>query len=284
MYNYSILQDNETEVLHHYAKNTDMYLQTWGNLSNLAIHMGYFDKLVKSHEESLSKMNEYLFNIAKISKSDNVLDAGCGIGGTSIWLAKQHGIKTTGISLVNEEIELAKKFANENKVNHLVDFFEMNYNYMNFSNGSFDVIMGIESICHSLNKMPFFRESQRLLNENGRLIISDCFLHDHTFSHIERNQINKISIAYSQTLCSFSKIREFLKNANFINIYVFDITDNVLPSYIHGINYMKKMQKNTVDSKLKNKIHDEIYRTTLEFQCMTKGIIRYGVIYSEKGT
>lgn len=59
-----------------------------GNYDNLAIHMGYYDDSIESHEESLLRLNEIVFDIAKIGENDLVLDAGCGVGGSSIWLAK----------------------------------------------------------------------------------------------------------------------------------------------------------------------------------------------------
>jgi hypothetical protein len=48
--------------------------------------MGYYDDYIESHEESLLRLNEIVFDIAKIGENDLVLDAGCGVGGSSIRL------------------------------------------------------------------------------------------------------------------------------------------------------------------------------------------------------
>jgi tocopherol O-methyltransferase len=40
-------------------------------------------------------MNQVLANKAKIRKTDLILDAGCGVGGSSIWLVRNIGAKAT---------------------------------------------------------------------------------------------------------------------------------------------------------------------------------------------
>jgi hypothetical protein len=37
-----------------------------GNYDNLAIHIRYYDDSIKSHEESLLRLNEIVFDISKI--------------------------------------------------------------------------------------------------------------------------------------------------------------------------------------------------------------------------
>jgi cyclopropane fatty-acyl-phospholipid synthase-like methyltransferase len=86
------------------------------NPDNLAIHYGYFDEGVDSHEKSLVRMNQVLANIAKITKTDLILDAGCGVGGSSIWLARNIGSKAIGITLVEKQLDFAKKFAKEKEL------------------------------------------------------------------------------------------------------------------------------------------------------------------------
>ena len=96
-------------IIDYYSTYHTLYLKMWGNTDNLAIHMGYYDDTVNTHTESLLKMNEYISSLSNIRKNDRILDAGCGVGGTTIWIAKKFGCKVTGISLSNNEIELAKK-------------------------------------------------------------------------------------------------------------------------------------------------------------------------------
>ena len=79
-------------------------------------------------------MNKFIADQAGIKESDLILDAGCSVGGSSIWFAKTFGSKIIGISLSEKEISLAKKFAKEKSVKH-VDFRVMDYHNTNFRIG-----------------------------------------------------------------------------------------------------------------------------------------------------
>lgn len=151
-------QQNRLDDIHKfYDIYHELYLKIWGDYNNLAFHLGYYDQTVRSHEESLLKMNQVVFDIAKINQSDLVLDAGCGVGGSAIWLAKLKGSRVMGISLVGNEIELAKKFSKENNVDNLTNFKVMDMTNTNFGDKSFDVIITIESLCYIINKSNFLK-------------------------------------------------------------------------------------------------------------------------------
>ena len=50
---------------------------------------------------------------AGVQRGDRVLDAGCGIGGSCLWLAKNLGAHATGVALGRQAIEQARIVARE---------------------------------------------------------------------------------------------------------------------------------------------------------------------------
>src|SRR3989344_7033597 len=141
-----------------------------------AVHYGFWEDRTKSFKESLLETNKFLSEKVKLSKNDFVLDAGCGIGGSSIWIAKNIGAKVVGITLSKRQAEKALSLAKKNEIENLVSFSVMDYLKTNFSDETFDVVWAIESVCYTPDKSNFLHEAQRILKKGGRVIVGDGFL------------------------------------------------------------------------------------------------------------
>src|ERR1700675_4128218 len=91
--------DYHKKIIEYYKDTENAYKDSWDLNNSHAIHYGYWDDKVKSFPQSLLRMNEVMMEAAAIKQSDMVLDAGCGVGGSSIFLASASGSKVTGITL-----------------------------------------------------------------------------------------------------------------------------------------------------------------------------------------
>jgi ubiquinone/menaquinone biosynthesis C-methylase UbiE len=120
-------------------------------------------------------INKVLSTKAGIGEKDHVLDAGCGIGGSSLWLAKNVGCQVTGIALNEKQLETARNFSQQEQLDSQVTFKVADFTNTDFADGSFDVVWAIESVCHAGNKSSFLKEAYRLLKPGGRLIMTDYF-------------------------------------------------------------------------------------------------------------
>lgn len=169
---------SQKDIARYYDLSAVHYRLFWNLDKSKSLHYGYWDSTTKNFHEALLNLNKILSQYASIKKEDNVLDAGCGVGGSSVWLAKNIGCQATGISLSAKQMEEAKAFAKEEGVDHLVDFQVKDYTNTGFANASFDVVWGVESICHVPDKSEFIREAYRLLKPGGRIIVADFFKKD----------------------------------------------------------------------------------------------------------
>ena len=108
------LESYHKNIVEYYNSTEHSYKDAWDLNNSLAIHYGYWDSTVKSFSQSLLRMNEIMIEAAEIKSSDKVLDAGCGVGGSSIFIATNKGCNVTGISLserqVQQAIDNAKKW------------------------------------------------------------------------------------------------------------------------------------------------------------------------------
>jgi cyclopropane fatty-acyl-phospholipid synthase-like methyltransferase len=102
-----------------------------------------------------------------------VLDAGCGVGGSSVWLAQARGANVVGITPVASQVARARSFAAARTLGDQVAFEQADYTSAPFPDASFDVVWALESLCHALDKAAFYREAARLLRPGGRLVIAE---------------------------------------------------------------------------------------------------------------
>lgn len=136
------------------------YRMLWLNPHNRAIHFGYWDEHIRSHSESLLNMNRVLANHLGIRSGQRILDAGCGVGGSAIWLAKTYEVEVVGITPLASQVARARRYAQEHGLADQVSFAQQDYTRTTFPRASFDVVWAMERLCHAPDK-------RRVLAERG---------------------------------------------------------------------------------------------------------------------
>jgi cyclopropane fatty-acyl-phospholipid synthase-like methyltransferase len=220
----------ESKVLAYYHAAGADYRRYWFPSADPAMHFGYYDSSVRSHPASLVRMNEVLADFASVARGEHVLDAGCGYGGTSIWLARERGCRVTGVSLVPEQVRTASQFAAA--LDLPVSFAEMNYTELSFPDSSFDVVWAQETLIHTEKKEAFFREAHRVLRPGGRLIIADYTLRESPPLTAEEKTIMATATA-GWAMVDFLPPSQYLsamRACGFAQVAERDITANVRPS------------------------------------------------------
>lgn len=216
-------QEYHQRIIDYYRQTENAYKDSWDLNRSLAIHYGYWDNQVHSFPQSLQRMNEVMMEEAGILEGDRVLDAGCGVGGSSVFLAAVLNCRVTGITLSERQVEQARVNAQSRKVDDKAEFRVMDYAQTDFPDQSFDIVWGCESICYAHDKEKFIREAFRLLKPGGRLVVADGFV-----SSFENNQHSKIrqwldgwEVNYLE---SPERFNGFLQSAGFSHIRYRDIS------------------------------------------------------------
>lgn len=223
------LTDYHNKIIEYYRDTENAYKDSWDLKNSLSIHYGYWDDQVKSFPQSLLRMNEVMMEVAAIQSTDRVLDAGCGVGGSSIFLARTAGCKVTGITLSERQVQQAAANSKLNRVEMLVDFEVMDFCNTTFPDASFDVVWGCESICYADDKHLFVKEAWRLLKPGGRLVVADGFVNMSEYN--DRLIIRKWLDGWQvKSLESVSRFKNLLSLEGFINVTYRNISKNVAHS------------------------------------------------------
>lgn len=166
---------SKKDIERYYDLSEIHYRVHWNLDKSRSLHYGYWDASTKNFHEALLNINKIIAQHAGITKDHVALDAGCGVGGSALWMAKNIGCKVTGISLSERQIALATASAEKEKLEQLVTFLRKDYTVTGFADNSFDVIWAIESVCYVKDKSEFLREANRILKPGGRLVVVDIF-------------------------------------------------------------------------------------------------------------
>lgn len=275
------------QIVHYYDTCESDYRLLWDLDHSHAMHAGYWDAHTRTLRQALRRENEVLAEIAGIKQEDRILDAGCGVGGSSIFLAQNYGCEVVGITLSAKQAQSATKHAAQAGVKDLVSFKVMDYTCTDFPSESFDVIWGVESICHTSDKSLFIKEASRLLKPEGRLIVADGFANQQPRNSKERAQMEGWLKGWGVKELDHPKSFEMgLKRAGFENISFSDITEHVIPSSkrLYWISWptipLSKMGEwlgVRIPSQTAN-----LYSARYQYQTLKKGMWLYGIFYAKK--
>ena len=279
----------KADAARHYDECYRDYLFAWCNLDNLALHYGYWPETTKSYQQhqALLNKNAILYQYAGIQKTDKVLDAGCGIGGSSIWLAKQYGNQVTGITISQQQAKLAEQHAQRHGVTDLVDFQVADFCTTPFDDASFDVVWALESSCHALNKADFLKEAFRLLRPKGRLVVCDGFLLQRQFNPQQWQAVVTCLDGWAvPNLCSRQAFTDLLAQENFETIHCYDITAETMPSVDYMYKVAKRLQPIQKISQffgLRTQAQTANYLVGLaQYQLFTEKLTEYCIFTAEK--
>lgn len=167
------LQLRHRAITDYYKYTAIDYRVVWHNRENLALHFGYHDTHATTHAAGLSNANRVLADLAAIKAGDRVLDAGCGFGGSCLWLAAHRRAETVGVNLCEDAIDAARRVALQRGLHRQARFDVADYTALPYENGSFDVVWALESLCHAHPKSAFYQEAARVLRPGGRLILAE---------------------------------------------------------------------------------------------------------------
>ena len=202
-------------IKRHYEICSDYYYSLWYVPANLTcvdsrqalenslrnrgehIHHGYFLDDADTKEVAQARLIDLLIERSALVGESQVLDVGCGIGGTSRYLARQMGCSVTGVTISGQQVKLATDLSEkeaesgEEKKKEKPGFTRLGDGSVRFleidaekmgdffidpaTKATFDCVWISEAMSHLSDKELFFRDTSILLNPGGKLVVADWF-------------------------------------------------------------------------------------------------------------
>jgi tocopherol O-methyltransferase len=155
-------------IVQHYDELSPFYRDIWG----VHIHHGYWRNGSETKEEAQEQLIKELIARAEIKNGSRVLDVGCGMGGSAVFLSELLGAHVTGITISPVQVEIGNALARHCGAD--VRIVQMDAESLALED-RFDVVWSVEAISHMGNRKACLRAIADVLEPGGRFVIADWF-------------------------------------------------------------------------------------------------------------
>lgn len=227
-----------TQIQDFYDASSGLWEQIWGE----HMHHGYYGPTGgqrKDRRQAQIDLIDECLQWAAVTEAREILDCGCGIGGSSLDLATRFGARVTGITLSPVQANRAGERATAANLGGesppCAQFKVADALHTPFADQSFDVIWSMESGEHMPDKVRFLQECYRLLKPGGKLLMA-TWCHRPTASlagpltAAEQRQLEWIYQVYGLPyVISLPEYESIAQNCGFRQIHTADWTPAVAP-------------------------------------------------------
>ncbi len=218
------------DIENYYDQTEVHYRMHWKLEEGMGLHYGIWDANTKNLAEAVLNSNYRLMTLGGIKPTDLVLDAGCGIGGSSVYLAKNLGCNVRGITLSEKQVKTATDLAAKKGVSDHVEFSRQDYTATNFPDNTFDFAWCIESMQTADNKDAYFKEMRRIIKPGGKILIADIFKPVGYDMSKEKDMQTMLNGWAMSDILSLDELHSTAEKAAFKVLKIEDVTSNVLKS------------------------------------------------------
>lgn len=161
----------DQKIAEFYDASSELWEKIWGE----HMHHGYYGRSgnykINRRQAQIDLIEELLI-WAKIKTVENLIDVGCGIGGSTLYLAEKFNAKATGITLSPVQASRATERAKNANLQETIQFQVADAQNMPFPDNNFDLVWSLESGEHMPDKTQFLQECYRVLKPGGTFIFA----------------------------------------------------------------------------------------------------------------
>ncbi|HHP7230938.1 MAG TPA: methyltransferase domain-containing protein [Xenococcaceae cyanobacterium] len=272
-----------------YDASSELWEKVWGE----HMHHGYYGRggnyKIERRQAQIDLITELLSwsGVTSENPPQSILDVGCGIGGSTLYLAQKFDAIAQGITLSPVQASRAKERARDEGLAASVNFQVANALAMPFADNTFDLVWSLESGEHMPDKTQFLAECYRVLRPGGKLILATwCHRETSLIGALTTDEIKHLKEIY-RVYClpyviALSEYQAIAKSAGFKQIQADDWSMAVAPFWdvvidsalnLEAITGLVKAGWQTIESALSLNLMRRGY---------SRGLIRYGVIHGIK--
>ncbi|MBD2089212.1 methyltransferase domain-containing protein [Microcoleus sp. FACHB-1515] len=222
----------QQQIREFYDASSGLWEQIWGE----HMHHGYYGATGsdrKDRRQAQIDLIEELLAWGNVSQAENILDVGCGIGGSSLYLAEKFNARATGITLSPVQANRAIDRARTANLSDRTQFLVADALNTPFADNSFDFVWSLESGEHMPDKARFLQECYRVLKPGGTFLMATwCHrsIDQAPLTADEQNHLNDIYRVYCLPyVISLPQYEAIARSIGFADIRTADWSQAVAP-------------------------------------------------------
>jgi tocopherol O-methyltransferase len=258
-------------VRRHYDLMSFPYRVFWGE----HLHHGLFLTGSESPRQAQIRLLELCSTLANIRQRSNVLDVGCGYGGTAIYLARNFQCNVDGLTLSPKQARIARRKVARAGISDRVHLQVGDAERLNL-NGQYDVIWVMESSEHFEDKARFFRKAAQLLKNDGKIVVAAWTA---SGAHPLVRELARLAMCPC-----FQKARDYARQvccAGLEVTNVIDLSHNVLPTW--EIAYRRVRRLRLLWPLAPAEIRSFVRVIPMMIDAYRHGLMAYSVLIATKG-
>lgn len=215
----------KTSIRFHYDLSTLFYRLLWGR----HIHHGLWEGN-ESPSVAQQHLTETLAELARVKKGDKVLDVGCGMGGSTMHLART-GCDVTGVTLSPVQRRWAATESWFRGLASKTRWMCADAETLEFPKETFDLLWSIECTEHLFDKAGFFKKAARWIKPTGRFAICAWLAGDRTDPEAVQKVQDVCEGFFCPSLGTASDYCEWFTDAGLVVEQNIDWTDRVAKTW-----------------------------------------------------
>lgn len=154
-----------------YDASSGLWEAIWGE----HMHHGYYGPdghEAKDHLQAQVDLVDELLRWGNVKRPQRILDVGCGIGGSALYLAQRYDAEVIGLTLSPVQARRAEQRAAAARMSRRVRFYVADAMDPPIDPGSFDLVWSLESGEHMPQKARFLQVCADMLVPGGQFLMA----------------------------------------------------------------------------------------------------------------
>lgn len=278
------LMDDRTEIMRVIANFWDKTSLAWRAIWGPHLHHGYYEEnRLFTPLQAQENLIEKILHVLAMKSGLKILDVGCGMGGSSIYLAKKYNAGVTGITLSKKQLSIAVQQSLEENVQNVSFEIDDALTLSKFADQSFDLVWSLESCEQFYDKDLFIKQAFRVLKPGGKLMLA-------TWCSDRDEYQGKLALQYKKLCAAFDlpymptidTYQRSLEMSNFEVNQVFDWSSNVKQSWEIGLSLLNAYSFIKLIRMTGWRALSAVKRIQLMRDAFQQGRVRYGVFFATK--